>query len=210
MPMRVRLARRQTRSSGRFAAAASCSSSATAAARRTRSMWRRSSWADSRASARRWRAMALTTDTSVLTQHQQRLRVRSGVRARQVEALGRRGDVALGISTSGQSTNVVAALQKPARARGLRTIALTGRDGGAVGRAAEIHINVPSRVDAAHPGGPPHAAARDMRARRAGDDASRPVAPGRSMPEIRTETMTVNMGPQHPSTHGVLRLVPRA
>src|SRR5262245_39164392 len=36
---------------------------------------------------------------------------------------------------------------------------------------------------------------------------SRPVRQKRSMPEIRTETMTVNMGPQHPSTHGVLRLV---
>jgi len=63
--------------------------------------------------------------------------------ARQIEALGREGDVALGISTSGRSPNVVSALDA-ARTRGLRTIALTGRDGGAVGRAVEIHINVPS------------------------------------------------------------------
>jgi phosphoheptose isomerase len=63
--------------------------------------------------------------------------------ARQVEALGRTGDVAFGISTSGESVNVVAALQA-AQGRGLRTVALTGRDGGAVGDAAEIHINVPS------------------------------------------------------------------
>ena len=64
--------------------------------------------------------------------------------ARQVEALGRPGDVALGISTSGESPNVVAALQA-ARAQGLKTVALTGRDGGSVGRAAEIHVNVPDQ-----------------------------------------------------------------
>jgi len=87
-------------------------------------------------------AIALTTDTSVLTsvgndEGYER------VFARQVEGLGRAGDVALGISTSGASPNVVAALDV-ARARGLQTIALTGRDGGAVGRAAAIHVNVPS------------------------------------------------------------------
>jgi len=62
---------------------------------------------------------------------------------RQIEALGRSGDVAFGISTSGASPNVIAALDT-ARAMGLQTIALTGRDGGAVGRAADIHVNVPS------------------------------------------------------------------
>ena len=63
--------------------------------------------------------------------------------ARQIEGIGRAGDVALGITTSGTSPNVVAALQL-ARASGLRTVALTGRDGGAAGQAADIHINVPS------------------------------------------------------------------
>jgi phosphoheptose isomerase len=63
--------------------------------------------------------------------------------ARQIDALGRGGDVALGISASGRSANIVAALDA-ARARRLQTIALTGRDGGAVGRAAAIHVNVPS------------------------------------------------------------------
>jgi len=53
-------------------------------------------------------------------------------------------DVAMGISTSGESPNVVAALQA-AKAQGLRTIAVTGRDGGSVGRAAEIHVNVPDQ-----------------------------------------------------------------
>ena len=64
--------------------------------------------------------------------------------ARQVEALGLPGDVAMGISTSGESPNVVVALQT-ARAKGLKTVALTGRDGGSVGRAAEIHVNVPDQ-----------------------------------------------------------------
>jgi D-sedoheptulose 7-phosphate isomerase len=86
-------------------------------------------------------AVALTVDTSILTS----IANDSGydrVFVRQVEALGRSGDVAFGISTSGESLNVLRALQA-ATTRGLRTIALTGRDGGAIGEAAEIHINVP-------------------------------------------------------------------
>ena len=86
-------------------------------------------------------AIALTVDTSVLTAIGNDYSFKQ-VFARQVEALGRPGDVALGISTSGESPNVVAALQT-ARAKGLKTVALTGRDGGSVGRAAEIHVNVP-------------------------------------------------------------------
>ena len=88
-------------------------------------------------------ALALTTDTSVLTSLSNDYAF-DRVFVRQIEALGSPGDVALGISTSGASPNVVAALQS-GHARGLRTIALTGRDGGTVGRAAEIHINVPSQ-----------------------------------------------------------------
>ena len=91
-------------------------------------------------------AIALTTDTSVLTSVGND-EAFARVFARQIEALGREGDVALGISTSGRSPNVVSALDA-ARTRGLRTIALTGRDGGAVGRAAEIHVNVPSESTA--------------------------------------------------------------
>ena len=87
-------------------------------------------------------ALALTTDTSVLTGIGNDYAFER-VFARQIEALGRKGDVALGISTSGASPNVVAALDV-ARALGLQTVALTGRDGGAVGRAAAIHVNVPS------------------------------------------------------------------
>src|SRR5215218_6638906 len=91
-------------------------------------------------------AVALTTDTSVLTSIANDYAF-DRVFARQVEALGRAGDVALGISTSGASPHVLAALEA-AHAIGMQTIALTGGDGGAVGRAAAIHINVPSPITA--------------------------------------------------------------
>jgi D-sedoheptulose 7-phosphate isomerase len=63
--------------------------------------------------------------------------------ARQVEALGRPGDVALGISTSGRSANVLEALTA-ARTGGLATVALTGGDGGSMREAADVCIAVPS------------------------------------------------------------------
>ena len=88
-------------------------------------------------------AIALTVDTSVLTSVANDYSYKQ-VFVRQIEALGRPGDVAFGISTSGESPNVVAALQA-ARRRGLKTIALTGRDGGSIGPAAEIHVNVPDQ-----------------------------------------------------------------
>jgi D-sedoheptulose 7-phosphate isomerase len=88
-------------------------------------------------------AMALTVDTSILTAIANDYSFKQ-VFARQIEALGQPGDVALGISTSGESPNVVAALHA-AKARGLKTMALTGRDGGSVGRAADIHVNVPDQ-----------------------------------------------------------------
>ena len=87
-------------------------------------------------------AMALTTDTSVLTSIANDYAF-DRVFVRQIEALGKPADVVLAISTSGGSANVVAALAR-ARQLGLRSIALTGGDGGDVGRAAEIHVNVPS------------------------------------------------------------------
>ena len=88
-------------------------------------------------------AIALTVDTSILTAIANDYSYKQ-VFVRQIEALGRAGDVAMGISTSGESPNVIAALQA-ARAQGLKTIALTGRDGGGVGRAADIHVNVPDQ-----------------------------------------------------------------
>ena len=91
-------------------------------------------------------AIALTTDASVLTSVANDYGYEQ-VFARQVEALGRAGDVSMGITTSGASPNVLAAFEA-ARPRGVRTIALTGRDGGVAGRAADIHINVPSESTA--------------------------------------------------------------
>ena len=91
-------------------------------------------------------ALALTTDTSALTSIGNDYGF-DRVFARQIEALGRPGDVAFGISTSGASPNVVAALEAAGALR-MQTIALTGRDGGAVSRAAAIHVNVPADVTA--------------------------------------------------------------
>jgi len=85
-------------------------------------------------------AVALTADTSVLTSIGNDYGYER-VFVRQIEALGRPEDVALGISTSGGSANVLRALETANRL-GLRTIALTGKDGGAIGKAASIHINV--------------------------------------------------------------------
>ena len=87
--------------------------------------------------------IALTTDTSVLTAVGNDYTYER-VFARQMEALGRPGDVALAISTSGGSPNVVAALTV-AKAREMTMIGLTGGDGGLIGRMVDIHINVPGR-----------------------------------------------------------------
>ena len=86
-------------------------------------------------------AIALTPDSNVVTALANDYWY-DVVFVRQLEALGRPGDVAFGISTSGRSRNVELALAA-AKARGLVTVALTGRDGGAMGAAADIHINVP-------------------------------------------------------------------
>jgi D-sedoheptulose 7-phosphate isomerase len=91
-------------------------------------------------------AVALTTDTSILTAIGNDYAY-DRVFARQVEALGAAGDVAFGITTSGGSTNVLEAF-KVAKASGLVTIALTGRDGGDAGSLADIHLNVPDQSTA--------------------------------------------------------------
>jgi len=91
---------------------------------------------------RAWPALALTTDSSALTAIGNDYGF-DRVFARQIEAHGQPGDVLIGISTSGGSPNVLAAVET-ARARGLVTIGLTGRDGGALGRAVDVHLNVPS------------------------------------------------------------------
>lgn len=87
-------------------------------------------------------AIALTTDSSLLTAIANDYGF-DGVFARQVEALGRAGDVLLGISTSGNSDNVLRAVSEGA-ARGLRTIALTGESGGRLAPLADVVIRIPS------------------------------------------------------------------
>jgi D-sedoheptulose 7-phosphate isomerase len=78
-------------------------------------------------------AIALTTDSSTLTSIANDYDYRQ-VFSKQVQALGRGGDVLLAISTSGNSPNVLAAIEA-ARAAGMRVVALTGRDGGSIGRS---------------------------------------------------------------------------
>jgi D-sedoheptulose 7-phosphate isomerase len=97
-------------------------------------------------------ALALTTDSSALTcigndygfEH---------VFARQVQALGRRGDCLVGISTSGRSPNVLRAMAA-ARERGLSTIGLLGRDGGDIAPLCDLAVVVPgsdtARIQEAH------------------------------------------------------------
>ena len=89
-------------------------------------------------------ALALTTDSSFLTAYANDFGY-EGVFARQVETLGRQGDVLIGISTSGNSANVVAAC-KAARAAGIGVVAMTGEGGGSVAEHADILLDVPSRV----------------------------------------------------------------
>jgi D-sedoheptulose 7-phosphate isomerase len=87
-------------------------------------------------------ALALSTDTSALTAAGNDLGFEQ-IFARQIEALGRAGDVAIGISTSGKSPNVIAGL-KQARAMGLVTVAFGGRDGGDLAAVADHLLVVPS------------------------------------------------------------------
>jgi D-sedoheptulose 7-phosphate isomerase len=89
-------------------------------------------------------AIALTPDTTTLTAIANDYGF-DQVFVRQLEALGREGDIAVAISTSGASANVIAGLQY-ARSRGLKTIAFTGGSGGPVGAAADVHVNVPHDV----------------------------------------------------------------
>jgi D-sedoheptulose 7-phosphate isomerase len=97
-------------------------------------------------------AIALTTDTSILTAVANDYGYEA-VFSRQVEALGATGDLLVGISTSGKSPNVVAALEK-ARARGLVTVAFTGAVGERMAPLADYLFAVAStdtaRIQEAH------------------------------------------------------------
>jgi len=88
-------------------------------------------------------AIALTVDTSAITAIANDYSW-DVVFSKQIESLGRKGDFLLGISTSGNSKNVVEAI-RAAHGRGMRVIALTGRDGGAMAKmlkADDFHLNV--------------------------------------------------------------------
>jgi len=87
-------------------------------------------------------AIALTTDTSFLTAFTNDIDF-DGVFARQVETLGKPGDVLIGISTSGRSRNVVRAVAS-ARAGGLVVVVLSGNEG-PLAEMADVAIQVPSR-----------------------------------------------------------------
>lgn len=89
-------------------------------------------------------AMALTADTTAITAIANDYGF-DRIFVRQLEAHGRPGDVAVGISTSGSSANVLLGLQF-AKARGLTTVAFTGGKGGPIAAAADLHVNVPHNV----------------------------------------------------------------
>ncbi len=87
-------------------------------------------------------SISLTTDSSFLTAWSNDTNFTS-IFSRQIEALGREGDVLIGISTSGNSENVFLAIKK-AQAMGIHTILFTGKDGGKINDRADITIFIPS------------------------------------------------------------------
>ena len=87
-------------------------------------------------------AIALTTDSSILTAVGNDYGF-DQIFARQVQALGRPGDVAIGISTSGNSPNVTSAITQAAKQE-LKTIGLAGKDGGSLAKCVDISITVAS------------------------------------------------------------------
>lgn len=91
-------------------------------------------------------AVALTTDSSALTCIANDYDFNQ-VFARQVAGLGRAGDCLLAISTSGMSENIIRAADT-ARALGIATVALTGRDGGHLAPRCDVALVVPSRITA--------------------------------------------------------------
>jgi D-sedoheptulose 7-phosphate isomerase len=87
-------------------------------------------------------AIALTTDTSILTSVSNDFSFNE-IFSKQIKALGKEGDVAVGISTSGNSQNMVKAFEV-AKEMGIKTVALTGNDGGAMAKIADVCLVVPS------------------------------------------------------------------
>jgi D-sedoheptulose 7-phosphate isomerase len=92
------------------------------------------------------RAIALTTDTSILTAIGNDYSY-DNVFERQIEALGHAGDVFLGISTSGNSKNILKALHL-SRKLGITTIGFSGRDGGKMPSLCDYNVIIPSEITA--------------------------------------------------------------
>ncbi len=97
-------------------------------------------------------AISLTTDTSILTAVANDYGY-DDVFAKQVKAIGEKGDILFAISTSGNSPNVLKAVEF-AREIGMKSVSLTGKDGGKIARISDIDINIPvfstARVQEAH------------------------------------------------------------
>ena len=91
-------------------------------------------------------AIALTTDMSVITSVGNDLDFYQ-IFSRQIKALGKEGDVAIGISTSGRSINVLKGIET-AKRQGLHTIGFTGGDGGSLAKEVDHALIVPSKVTA--------------------------------------------------------------
>jgi D-sedoheptulose 7-phosphate isomerase len=87
-------------------------------------------------------AIALTTDTSILTSISNDFAFNE-IFAKQLRAIGKEGDVAIGISTSGNSSNVVKAFEV-AKEMGIKTVALSGNDGGVLAKMADVSLVVSS------------------------------------------------------------------
>ena len=92
------------------------------------------------------KSIALTTDTSLLTAHTNDFEFDS-IFSRQIESLASKKDVVIGISTSGNSRNVLEALKK-SREIGALTIGLLGNDGGSINEETDMSIIVPSKITA--------------------------------------------------------------
>ena len=91
-------------------------------------------------------AIALTTNTSILTSLANDYGYEI-VFAKQIEALGQKNDIAIGLSTSGKAKNVLLGI-KQAKKMGLKTVSLTGGDGGELAKLADASLVVPSAVTA--------------------------------------------------------------
>lgn len=91
-------------------------------------------------------AIALTTNTSLITALANDYGYEV-IFSKQIEALGQKNDIAIGLSTSGKAKNVILAL-KQAKKTGLRTIAFTGGNGGEIAKIADISLIIPSAITA--------------------------------------------------------------